>query len=709
MSINEIVALIGFILGSILHTVLSILIVQRKNKKGSELVFLFLVISVAMWHYGNAISIFSIMLLGKNIPLINQLSSAVACMGMGLMPSLLLHTAILFLLESGWNIKKNIRLSIVAMIYLPIIPLLLTAQKMVLSEETHILMSVSPYVKLFVTWLLFSILTSAVISRILSTKVEEIEEQKFHFSIFWILIFIAILVAFTVLFEGRTISYVGDYVVLATMLSSIFPSIIFSYYVYRYNYMEFVLRRSMFYSFLALMVICLYYFGIKQLSKQLELNYLVNAKVLEAVFVIALVYWFPILKEKVQGLMRRLLFKRIADSEYLLNDLSHQISADLSINLSLLLENVVEAIEKATAVKNVNIILFKGGRTQVIGYGKDAFITSYDIVNIIRYFDKGEIAVLDRHETTDVTIINEMKQLDVFFIFPIFKDRKLIGLLTLGKSRRGLRLPADNLEQLMIIANQISSAIAKAELIEEKLQMERKMYENEKLSSLGRLSTSVAHEVKNPLSSIKAIVQVLSEDFKGKAETQKSLSIIVEEIDRLTKVVNQLLEFAKPQRDNKTDIKIDDVINKVLVVLRHEANISNIDIRLDVSDDLPVINADGESLKEVFFNIIHNAIQAMSAGGSLKISVSNERESDYIKVVFKDTGSGISRENINKIFEPFYTTKQAGTGLGLTIVKKKLEETGGTIHVESTNSTTKFTIKIPTLSSERVLVGNVTG
>lgn len=708
MSINEIVVLIGFILGSILHTVLSILIVQRKNKKGSELVFLFLVISVAMWHYGNAISLFSIMLLGKNIPLINQLSSAVACMGMGLMPSLLLHTAILFLLESGWNIRKNIRVSIVAIIYLPIIPLSLMTRSIILSEETHILMNVSPYVKLFVTWLLFSILITAVISRILSTKVEEIEEQKFHFSIFWILIFIAILVAFTVLFEGRTISYVGDYLVLATMLSSIFPSIIFSYYVYRYNYMEFVLRRSMFYSFLALMVICLYYFGVKQLSKYLELNYLVNAKVLEAVFVIALVYWFPKLKEKVQGLMRRLLFRRIADSEYLLNDLSHQISADSLINLSLLLENVVESIKKATAIKNVNIMFFKGGRTQVIGYGKDAFITSYDIVNIIKNFDRGEIAVLDRHEITDVTIINEMKQLDVFFIFPIFKDRKLIGLLTLGKSRRGLRLPADSLEQLMLIANQISSAIAKAELIEEKLQLERKMYENEKLSSLGRLSTSVAHEVKNPLSSIKAIVQVLSEDFKSDVKTQKSLSIIVEEIDRLAKVVNQLLEFAKPQRDNKTDIKIDDVINKVLVVLRHEANMSNIDIRLDVSDDLPVINADEESLKEVFFNIIHNAIQAMSAGGSLTISASNEQKSDYIKVIFKDTGTGISKENIDKIFEPFYTTKQAGTGLGLAIVKRKLEETGGMVQVESTNSTTKFTIKIPS-SSEGVLVGNTTG
>ena len=705
MTFIEIVALIGFILGSILHTVLSIFIVQRKNKKGSELVFLFLVISVAAWHYGNAISLFSIMLFGKNIPVINQLSSDFAYMGMGVMPSLLLHTAILFLLESGRKIKKKTMITIITIIYLPVIPLTLTAVRIVSFEEAHVLTSVSPFVKPFIIWLLFSIFASAVISRILSAKVEEVEEQKFHFSIFWILIFITFLVTFTVLLEGRTLPYVGEYMVLATMLSSIFPSIIFSYYVYRYNYMEFVLRRSVFYSFLAILVICFYYFGIRQLGKYLEFNYSVNAKVLEAVLIIALVYWFPKLKENIQGSTRRLFFKRIADSEYLLNDLSHQISTDLLIDLSRLLKNIVESIKKATAIKDVNLILFKGGSTQVVGGGENTLMARDDLSNTIKYFDKGEIAVLDRHEITDASIINEMKRLEMFFVFPIFKDRKLTGLLTLGKSRRGMRLPTDSLEQLMIIANQISSAMAKAELIQEKLQLERKMYENEKLSSLGRLSTSVAHEVKNPLSSIKAIVQVLKEDFKNETKTQKSLSIIVEEIDRLTKVVNQLLVFAKPQGDSKTNVKISDLINKVLVVLKHEAKMNNIDIHLDMSNYLPLIVADEGSLTEVFFNIIHNAIQAMSEGGNLSISITYEQKDNYIRVVFENSGPGISQEDIGKIFEPFYTTKQMGTGLGLAIVKKKLEEVKGLIHVESEDSTTKFIVNIP--SSEGVLVSNI--
>ncbi len=593
-------------------------------------------------------------------------------------------------------------LIMVTIIYLPVIPLLVMAGWIILFEEVDIIVSLTPFVKSFIIWLLFSIIVSAVTSRILSGKVEEVEEQKFHFSIFWILIFIAGLVTFTVLLEGKNIPYIGNYMVLLTMLSSIFPSIIFSYYVYRYNYMEFVLRRSVFYSFQAVLVICFYYFGIRQLSKYLEFNYSINAKVLEAVLIIALVYWFPKLKENIQGLMRRLFFKMITDSEYLLNELSHQISADLLIDLSLLLENVVDSIKRATAIKKVNLILLKGGRAHVVGHSENPFIGKNDIVNTIKYFDKGEIAVLDRYEVTDASIIGEMKRLEMFFVFPIFKDRKLTGLLTLGKSRRGMRLRADNLEQLMIISNQISSSMAKAELIQEKLQLERKMYENEKLSSLGRLSTSVAHEVKNPLSSIKAIVQVLKEDSGNEAKTQKSLSIIVEEIDRLTKVVNQLLVFAKPQADNKSNVKVSDVMDKVLVVLRHEATVNNIDIHVNVSNNLPLIMADEGSLKEVFFNLMNNAIQAMTDGGKLTISIDYDHKNDYIRIIFEDDGPGISKEDMGKIFEPFYTTKQMGTGIGLAIVKKKLEEIRGVIHVESSSTSTKFIVNIP--SSDGVLV-----
>ena len=683
MPLYEIISLIGFILGTTLHIVLSILIVQRKHKTRSELVFLFLVISVAMWHFGNAVSSFSFILFGKGIPSVNLVADSISYAGIGFMPSLLLHTAVLFLFESRPQIKKNLQRLIIIAFYLPVIPFSVVIKKFILSEDTYLMVTATQLVKPFVLWLVIALFIAASISRRLAKMVEEKEVQKFHLAIFWSVIAIAILIGFTLLFEGNKLPYIGNYLVLISMLSSIFPSIIFSYYVYRYNYMEFVLRRSVFYSFLTLILICLYYFGIKKLSKTLEHHYFVNAKILESVFVISLVFWFPTLKERIQKLIRKLIFFRIANSEYMLNELSHVISADPLVNFNKLLEYVVTSINKATAIKSINLLLFKSERTQIIGNKKYEPVTQSDLQHIIQFFANGEYVVLNRYEVKEVSIINEMRLLDAIFLFPIFVNRRLTGLLCLGRARRGVSITSDNLDQLMIIANEIGSAVEKSKIIEEKLLLERKMYENEKLSSLGRLSTSVAHEVKNPLSSIKAIVQVMREDLKNNESLQEDLTIIVDEIDRLTKVVNQLLQFAKPTSELKTSVRIGDVINSTLVVLNHEAKQNKIATFCQIPNDLPAIITDEGALKEVFFNLIHNAIQAMPSGGEININAHYQPSNHMIQVTIADTGIGIPQASVQKIFEPFYTTKQTGTGLGLSIVKKKLEEMDAAIRVEN--------------------------
>lgn len=704
MQLYEIISLIGFILGTILHIVLSILIVQRKHKTKGEFIFLFLVISVAMWHFGNTVSLFSFLLFRKSLSSVNFIADAISYAGIGFMPSLLLHTAVSFLFENNPHIKKSLQRLIIIGIYLPVVPFLRVIKNFIELSDSSLPTPAIHYVKPFVCWLILSLFISAGISRWVSKMGDEKEERKFHLAIFWVVTIIAVFIGFTVLLNGNRIPYAGDYLVLVSMLSSIFPSIIFAYYVYRYNYMEFVLRRSAFYSFLTLILICLYYFGIKQLTKYLERQYLVNAKMLEAVFVINLVFWFPTLREIIQRLLRKLMFYRTIDSEYLLNELSHVISTDPLIHFTKLLKHVVESIQKATAIKTTNLLLFKSERIQIIGDKRYVPISLGNIYHIIQFFAHGEFIVLNRYEVKDVSVINEMRLLDAIFIFPIFVNRKLTGLLSLGRAKRVMQIASDNLDQLMIIANEIGSAVEKSKIIEEKLALERKMYENEKLSSLGRLSTSVAHEVKNPLSSIKAIVQVMREDIRKNDHLQEDLAIIVDEIDRLTKVVNQLLQFAKPGSDTKTSVRVGSVIHSTLVVLNHEAKQNKITTMSHIPSDLPSLTADEGALKEIFFNLFLNAIQAMPSGGEIHIHAHFQPESQTIQVTVADTGPGIPQESVQKIFEPFYTTKQTGTGLGLSIVKKKLEDMEATIDVKSNVQGASFVINFPFYEPEFIQI-----
>ena len=702
MPLYEIVSLTGFLVGSILHGVLLGLIYQRKNKTPSERAFLFLVFAVAMWHVGNAISVFSLVLFGRNIPSISYVSDAIAYVGIGFIPSLLLHTSILYMAERGWKIAGRLQWLIISAVYLPVLPFSVAIRTIIFSKEEYLFTSVEPFVRPFILWLVAALGVTALICQRVSRTAEDDEDQWFHLYISWVLALVAGFIGFTFLLKDITYYYMGNYLVLAAMLSSIFPSIIFSYFVYRFNYMEFVLRRSVFYSFLTVILICLYYFGIKQFSIYLERHYRANARVLEATFVIALVYWFPTLKEKLQNLMRMLLFRRVADSEYLLNDLSLVIREDSLVNLSKLFEYVVEAIKNATGVKKVGLLLFREERIQAIGDERKKHLTRKQLSEVCEYFSTGELGVLDRHETKDLAIINEMKSLDFHYVFPIFEERRLTGLLCLGRPIQGLSLPSDNLEQLLLISNQIASSLSKARLIDEKLHLERKVMESEKLLSLGRLSTSVAHEVKNPLSSIKSIVQVLKEELKEDSRSQEALSIIVDEIGRLTKVVNQLLQFARPTglgldkavAQKKISYKISEVIEGVLLVLRHDAKQNGVTVSAHIPEGLMRVRAEDGALQEIFFNLINNAIQAMPKGGSLSILARPGKNQD-IEVIIADTGPGISKDSADKIFEPFFTTRQSGTGLGLPIVKKRLEEMEGRIDLKTGPTGTRFILHLP--------------
>jgi len=221
---------------------------------------------------------------------------------------------------------------------------------------------------------------------------------------------------------------------------------------------------------------------------------------------------------------------------------------------------------------------------------------------------------------------------------------------------------------------------------------------SEKLAAVGLLAAGVMHEINNPLTSILAYAQFLLRTELS-AEQRADLERIAAEALRASRIVQNLLTFARPMRPNKNPMDINRALERVLDARRDELARDNIEVRAALHSGLPVVEADGNQLEQVFINIVNNARDAMlerSCGGSL--TVATRARDGHVRVTFDDTGPGITDHNIGHIFDPFFTTKDAGrgTGLGLAVCYGIVQEHGG--HISARNlphGGAQFVVELP--------------
>ena len=217
----------------------------------------------------------------------------------------------------------------------------------------------------------------------------------------------------------------------------------------------------------------------------------------------------------------------------------------------------------------------------------------------------------------------------------------------------------------------------------------------EKLAAIGGLAAGVAHEIRNPLSSIKGIATYFKNKFDENSDDEEMAGVMIEEVERLNRVISELLEFARP-----TDLKlratdVTSLIEHSVRLIEKEASTKNIDIKLDLSQQPLSAEIDSDRFSQCLLNLYLNSLQAMEKDGQLSIK-NSLTDDDLIAIEIRDTGSGIKAENLNDIFNPYYTTKTKGTGLGLAIVHKIIEAHNGNIRVRSVPGRgTTFIIGIP--------------
>ncbi|MDR1056108.1 MAG: GHKL domain-containing protein [Prevotellaceae bacterium] len=307
--------------------------------------------------------------------------------------------------------------------------------------------------------------------------------------------------------------------------------------------------------------------------------------------------------------------------------------------------------------------------------------------SIVIYFSEQEQAV-----------INTMK---AEFIYPLKVMNRLSGLVFIGRKMKGNKFIREELDLLTLLLDQAALAFENALLYEEQSVRIKKMYRADRLAILGQLAAGAAHEIRNPLTAIRSTIQYLG---KGMQDPDKAEMIneLMEEVDRINKIVQGLLSFAKPSELETAKVDVDKLLQQTFVLINNMIQKQHVNVLYNIQTDDTGIIADPAQLKQVFLNIILNAIEAMTdmPDKELTITIENSQHIDlhsrYIIISFEDKGIGIGKEDVENVFNPFYTTKKDGTGLGLPISYGIVNRHKGEIEVDSQQgSGTKIMIKLP--------------
>ncbi|MCK6550445.1 ATP-binding protein [Myxococcota bacterium] len=287
-------------------------------------------------------------------------------------------------------------------------------------------------------------------------------------------------------------------------------------------------------------------------------------------------------------------------------------------------------------------------------------------------------------------LIEAMRSVSADLLLPFVSGETVLGFLALRDDRSTEPYSTNEIASLMKVAETAATVIWNSKLAE-------RLRERERLATIGAMSAGLAHEIRNPLGAIKGAAQFLDPKRVATGEEAELLQVIIDETNRLNSVVSQFLDYARPFRANFQPTDVNDVVRKTAKLFEAQQDGKAVPLSLSLSEDLPAIQADTEQVKQVILNLVLNGAEATEdKQRPVVVSTRHLPERDCIELRIKDQGCGIPREDLDRIFIPFFTTKQQGTGLGLAVCQRIVTNHGGTIHPESqVGRGTEFVIRLP--------------
>ena len=288
---------------------------------------------------------------------------------------------------------------------------------------------------------------------------------------------------------------------------------------------------------------------------------------------------------------------------------------------------------------------------------------------------------------------------------PLKFHAKVLGVLTIFDDREGHAFSHHDVQLLELLAPQVAVAIRNARLYEELHQRiqaqqraERELVQSARLAAVGEMAAAIAHELNSPLTTVMGFVELALEELRPEEQIYTDLQLVLQEARRAHHIIQRLLDFARHTEPIRLATDINTLVHETLMLVKHLLATSNVTLDVQTQENLPMIMVDRAEIKQVLLNLIHNAIQAMPHGGQLHIATATHADEagQWVTVTVSDTGIGMSPAQKMRIFEPFYTTRGNGTGLGLSVSYSIIQKHAGTISVESQEGHgSTFTVHIP--------------
>jgi signal transduction histidine kinase len=438
-------------------------------------------------------------------------------------------------------------------------------------------------------------------------------------------------------------------VVVAIIVAGVLPGALLIYFALRHNFLDFGAQRNLVYALSAMFLALLYLTLVHRVSGWLEP--VLPPEATASILLFVLIFLF----EPVERAIGPTLHRRFKEGM----DGMHRLAAELQAEARL------GDVARLTAFAERRI-----GE----GFG----------LAIVRLSVPGDAAR---------KLLESPGGLGHVVRIPLVKDGKEMGVLEAAST--GTYLTGETSAALEYLAEQLPAMLDLARLIEDKVRLERELAARERLAMLGQMAASVSHNLRNPLSSMKTVLQVQLENPDLPQDVRDDCSLVVREIDRMSEKLKQLLNFAKPSANGQRFLAAS-LARQTAELFRHDAERRNVRLEFNGAvEELSVLSSE-EAFSEILSNLIVNAIEAQPNGGRVRVGLS--REGDHLAICVEDDGPGISLEARTKMFQPFFTTKATGTGLGLAIVARRVSESGGTIACESPlegGKGTRFRVMLP--------------